>query len=121
VEKGDTIGGSPFHTSAWTLYKFNLFKHNAFYRIDYTYQNGNPAVDSRTFGYDPTLPQPGALKSLSMRLGMYVGGWELSLFGNNITNDESPTAISHDIPGAVPYYLTSYRPATFGITAAYRF
>ena len=121
VDKGDTIGGPPFHTSAWTLYKFNLFEHNAFYRIDYTYQNGNPAVDSRTFGYDPTLGQPGPLKSLSMRLGMYVGGWELSLFGNNITNDESPTAISHDIPGSGPYYLTSYRPATYGITASYRF
>jgi hypothetical protein len=52
---------------------------------------------------------------------MYVGGWELSLFGNNITNDESPTAISHDIPGSGPYYLTSYRPATYGITASYRF
>ena len=121
VEKGDTIGGPPFHTSAWTLYKFDLFQHSAFYRIDYTYQNGSPVVDSRTFAYDSTLAQPGPLKSLSMRLGMYVGSWELSLFGNNITNEESPTAISHDIPGAVPYYLTSYRPATFGITAEYRF
>jgi len=121
VEKGDAIGGSPFHTSAWTLYKFNLIEHNWFYRIDYSYQNGNPAVDSRTFAYDATLSQPGPLKSLSMRLGTYLGRWELSLFGNNITNNVSPTAISHDIPGAVPYYLTSYRPATYGVTAAYRF
>ena len=121
VEKGDTIGGPPFHSSAWTLYKFNVFDRQAFYRIDYTYQNGYPVVDSRTFAYDPTLPQPGPLKSLSMRLGMYVGNWEFSAFGNNITNNESPTAISHDIPGAVPYYLTSYRPPTFGITAEYRF
>ena len=121
VEKGDTIGGPPFHTSAWSLYKFNVFERSAFYRIDYTYQNGSPVVDPCILAHDPTLAQPGPLKSLSMRLGMYLGEWELSVFGNNITNSESPTAISHDIPGAVPYYLTSYRPATFGITAEYRF
>jgi iron complex outermembrane receptor protein len=121
VNKGDVIGGPPFHVAAWTLYKFNLFSHGAFYRIDYTYQNGNPAVDRETFGYDPTLAQPGPLKSLSMRAGMYISGWELSLFGNNLTKEEAPLAISHDIPGSEPYYLQSYRPLTYGLTASYRF
>ena len=121
VNKGDVIGGPPFNLAAWTLYKFTLFNHGAFYRIDYTYQNGTPAVDRTTFSYDPTLPQPGPQKSLSMRAGVYLNGWELSLFGNNLTKEESPIAISHDIPGAEPYYLASYRPLTFGVTAAYRF
>ena len=121
VNKGDVIGGPPFHVSAWTLYKFNLFNHSAFYRIDYTYQNGTPAVDRETFGYDSTLGQPGPLKSLSMRAGMYLRGWEVSVFGNNLTREESPLAISHDIPGSEPYYLQSYRPLTFGVTAAYHF
>jgi iron complex outermembrane receptor protein len=121
VNKGDVIGGSPFHMAAWTLYRFQLFDHNAFYRIDYTFQNGMPAVDTRTFSYDPTLPQPGTLKSLSMRAGMYVGGWELSLFANNLTKEESPYAIAHDIPGVVPYYESSYRPLSYGVTASYRF
>jgi iron complex outermembrane receptor protein len=121
VNKGDVIGGSPFHLSAWTLYKFNLFDHGAFYRIDYTYQNGTPAVDSQVFSYDSTLRQPGPQKSLSMRAGMYLGAWEVSVFGNNLTKEESPLAISHDIPGAEPQYLAGYRPLTFGLTAAYRF
>jgi iron complex outermembrane receptor protein len=121
VEKGDTIGGPPFHASAWTLYNFNVFNRRAFYRVDFSYQNGNPAVDSRTYSYDSTLPAVGPLKSLSMRLGTNVGGWELSVYGNNITNNESPTAISHDIPGSPIYYYSSYRPATYGLTAAYRF
>ena len=121
VNKGDVIGGPPFHVAAWTLYKFNLFNHGAFYRIDYTYQNGTPVVDKETFSYDPTLAQPGPLKSLSMRAGTYVGGWELSLFGNNLTKEETPLAISHDIPGSEPYYLQSLRPLTFGLTASYRF
>ncbi len=121
VDKGDVIGGSPFNLSAWTLYRFQLLDHNAFYRIDYTFHNGLPAVDTRTFSYDPTQPQPGALKLLSMRAGMYVGGWELSLFGNNLTKEESPYAIAHDIPGVVPYYESSYRPLTYGVTANFRF
>jgi hypothetical protein len=121
VDKGDVIGGSPFNMAAWTLYRFQLLDHNAFYRIDYTFHNGLPAVDPRTFSYDPTQPQPGPLKLLSMRAGMYVGGWELALFGNNLTKEESPYAIAHDIPGVVPYYESSYRPLTYGVTANYRF
>jgi hypothetical protein len=107
--------------AAWTMYRFRLADHDTFYRIDYTYQNGYPAVDARTFSYDATLPQPGDLKSLSMRAGVYLSGWEVSVFGSNLTNDRSPYAIAHDIPGAEPYYESSYRPLTFGVTASYRF
>jgi len=121
VNKGDVIGGPPFHLAAWTVYNFTVLDHRGFYRIDYTYQNGYPAVDGRTFGYDPTLPVLGALDSLSMRLGTYVGRWELSVFGNNLTKEESPIAISHDIPGSIPYYLSSFRPLTFGVTAELRY
>src|SRR5579859_6317049 len=121
VNKRDVIGGPPFHLAAWTMYHFSLFDQRAFYRIDYTYQNGSPAVDSKTFSYDATLPLPGNLKSLSMRAGMYLGGWEVSVFGNNLTKEASPYAIAHDIPGARPYYESSYRPLTFGVTASYRF
>jgi len=121
VNKGDVIGGPPFHLAAWTMYRFSLFEHGAFYRIDYTYQNGHPAIDGKIFSFDPTQPQPGALKSLSMRAGMYLGGWEVSLFGNNLTKEASPYAIAHDIPGVEPYYESSFRPLTFGVTASYRY
>jgi iron complex outermembrane recepter protein len=121
VNKGDVIGGPPFHMAAWAVYNFRAFGKDGFYRVDYSYQNGWPAVDSGTFGYDPTLPVPGATHLLSMRLGMDVGAWELSVYGNNVTNEESPLAISHDIPGSLPYYLSSYRPPTVGVTAVLRY
>jgi len=117
VNRGDVIGGPPFHGSAWAVYNFNAFGHAAFYRLDFSYENGWPTVDSRTFGYDPTLPVPGAEHLLSMRVGMDLGDWQVSLYGNNVTNEESPLAIEHDIPGSVPYYLSSYRPPTVGVTA----
>jgi outer membrane receptor protein involved in Fe transport len=121
VNKGDEIGGPQFNLAAFAMLKFPLGAHNAFYRIDYTYHNHTPAVDAAVFSYDPTLPDLPAARFLSMRLGMYVGGWELSLFGNNLTKEEVPIAISHDIPGVIPYYLQSYRPLTVGITGAYHF
>jgi outer membrane receptor protein involved in Fe transport len=121
VNKNDVIGGAPFHLAAWTMYRFRLADHDAFYRIDYTFQNGTPAMDERNFSYDATLPQPGDEKSLSMRAGVYLSGWELSVFGNNLTNERSPYAIEHDIPASLPYYESGYRPLTYGVTASYRF
>ncbi len=121
VNKHDVIGGPPFHLAAWTMYRFRLFDHDGFYRIDYTFQNGTPAVDTRNYSYDGTLPVPGDLKSLSMRVGTYLNGWEVSIFGSNLTNERAPFAIAHDIPGSSPYYLSGYRPLTYGVTASYRF
>ncbi|MGA8708491.1 MAG: TonB-dependent receptor [Steroidobacteraceae bacterium] len=121
VNKGDVIGGPPFHLAAWSTYNFNLLDHRSFVRLDYTYQNGFPAVDGRTFGFDPTLPVVGAERSLSLRAGAYIGRWEVSLFANNLTQDESPIAISHDIPGALPYYESSLRPLTVGASAEFRY
>jgi outer membrane receptor protein involved in Fe transport len=121
VDKGEVIGGPPFHMAAWSSYNFNIFDHRSFIRLDYTYQNGYPAVDGRTFGFDPTLPVVGAVNSLALRAGTYIGRWELSVFGNNLTQEETPIAISHDIPGSVPYYESSLRPLTVGVTAEFRY
>ncbi len=71
--------------------------------------------------HDSTLPNLGSNQYLSMRVGVYLGEWELSVYGNNLTEERAPLAISHDIPGGEPYYLSTYRPMTFGVTAAYRY
>ncbi|MDB6160534.1 MAG: TonB-dependent receptor [Gammaproteobacteria bacterium] len=52
-------------------------------------QNGTPAVDSRVFSYDPTLPQPGAQKSLSMRAGMYTDRLPAMSFQNHFSTRPS--------------------------------
>ena len=121
AKEGDKIGGPPFNLSAFGRYSFDVSGKNAFYRIDYTYHNKTPVVDPAIVGYDPTLPNLGSNQYLSMRVGVYLGGWELSMYGNNLTEERAPLAISHDIPGGEPYYLSTYRPMTFGVTAAYRY
>ena len=121
AKEGDKIGGPPFNLSAFGRYKFDMFGKNAFYRVDYTYHNKTPAVDPATVNYDSTLPNIGSNEYLTMRVGVYLTGWELSVYGNNLTQERAPLAISHDIPGSEPYYLSTYRPMTFGVTAAYHF
>lgn len=121
TKQGDKIGGPPFNLAVFGRYKFQVFGKNGFYRVDYTYHNKTPAVDSATVNYDPTLPNIGSNEFLTMRAGVYLSGWELSAYGNNLTKEETPLAISHDIPGSEPYYLSSYRPLTIGVTAIYRY
>jgi iron complex outermembrane recepter protein len=121
VEKGDVIGGPPFSIAAWLVYNFTLAHHRTFFRADYSYHNGYPAFDPRTFGYDPTARLAGCEKSLDLRAGIFVGPWELSLFGRNVTNEEAPLGISHNAPAALPYYMLSQSPPTYGITAILRY
>ncbi len=121
AKQGDKIGGPPFNLAVYGKYKFDLFGKNAFYRVDYTYHNKTPAVDPGTVSFDPTLPTIGSNSYLTMRAGVYLAGWELSAYGNNLTKNESALAVSHDIPGSEPYYISSYRPLTFGVTAIYRY
>jgi outer membrane receptor protein involved in Fe transport len=121
AKQSDKIGGPPFNLAIYGKYKFDLFGKNAFYRVDYTYHNRTPAVDPGTVSYDATLPTIGSNAYLTMRAGVYLSGWELSAYGNNLTKNESALAVSHDIPGSEPYYNSSYRPLTFGVTAIYRY
>jgi outer membrane receptor protein involved in Fe transport len=121
TKQGDKIGGPPFNLAVFGRYKFELFGKSAFYRVDYTYHNKTPSVDPATVNYDATLPQIGDNRYLTMRAGVNLSGWELSAYGNNLTKEETPLAISRDIPGVEPYYVSSYRPLTFGVTAIYRF
>jgi len=117
VNKGDVIGGPPFHATAWTLYKFNLFDHGAFTRIDYTYQNG---TRPSTAGFSATTRRcrnRARRKRCHMRAGVYLSGWELSVFGNKPDEGGSASGDLARHPSvAGPYYLTSYRPLTFGFT-----
>jgi len=121
AKQGDKIGGPPFNLAVFGKYKFDLFGKGAFYRVDYTYHNKTPTVDPGTVSYDSTLPTIGSNSYLTMRAGVNLSGWELSVYGNNLTKNESPLSVSHDIPGAEPYYISSYRPLTFGVTAIFRY
>jgi outer membrane receptor protein involved in Fe transport len=121
-ESGDRLGGSPFTTSVWAQYDFDVLgDKDAFVRADYSFHSRTPSVDPRTFGYDSGIQAAPAVGYLSMRVGVNYQGWEVSAFANNISNAEEFLSTAHDIPGSKIYYNESYRPPTAGITAVYKF
>jgi outer membrane receptor protein involved in Fe transport len=121
VNSGDAIGGPPFSASIFAQYNFTAFAKDAFIRADYTFHSSTPHTDATVYSYDPTQPGLAENNYLSLRAGIYIGGWEVSIYGNNLTNEQTPLSVAHDIPGSPLYYESSYRPMTFGSTASYHF
>jgi len=76
----------------------NLFDHGPFTGSTIRIRRKLPAVDSRVFSYDPSLPQPGIRSRCPCGLGMYWAGGSSRFSETTLTKQESPLAISHDIP-----------------------
>jgi len=115
VEKGQRIGGPPLNASTWASYNFDADGKASFVRIDYAFHSRTPTVDAQTFGYDPTQPGIKAQNYVSIRVGTTFHSWDIQLFANNATNNETAISVAHDIPYSPLYYNVSYRPTTIGI------
>ena len=131
VTDGDHIVGWPWTAAVSAQYNFAAWNsHDAYVRADYQYQAKQsdtvPGSNPQNGGFQPwavfRLPQT---TQLSLRAGMKFNGWDVSVFGNNLTGDHpilaSASSVNFGIPGGlVGYSQTTFRPRTFGITAAYR-
>ncbi len=132
-------GGSPGAIAPWTAslglqYRFEGLGDGGFVRFDWQYQSRNnwPAAsqDPRSSQYSPWVPYVSANKFASLRAGMSIKGWDLSLFVDNlfdsrtITNYLSSVVDPYhptDSPAPGPMYTNfTFRPRTFGITASFR-
>jgi hypothetical protein len=82
-----------------------------------------PGQNSANALYDTTIPGLPQTTNLSLRLGMRFSGFDLSIFGNNLTNEHPVLFSSRDINGPSDnlYYERGVRPRTFGITGTYRY
>ena len=143
--KGDAIAGPngigtgysipPYSAAIGVEYKFRVFSLDSFIRGDYEYKAGDKwthsALDPRTSQYDPTsMPTPREAFA-SMRAGVNIAEWAVSLFVDNLADSHTITNFNHQTNSydantgallASPYYrYITYRPRTFGITATYRY
>jgi len=122
AEKGDRIGGPPLNATLWAQYSFQVWgDRDAFARADYTFNSHSPSIDSRVFAYDSEIPSTKATNYVSIRGGVSFGKWELSAFVNNLTNQEEPLTVAHDVAGSPLFYESSNRPTTIGTSLEYRF
>jgi outer membrane receptor protein involved in Fe transport len=149
AEAGDAISGeaainySPGTNPPWSIavgpqYAFKVVQHEAFVRLDWEYTSRNPWLapvqDVNSSQYNPnsyTLP---ATSFTSMRAGVKLGSWQLSLFCDNLFDSHTvlnyaqvqldpfnPSYLANpNAPTSVQQNNFTYRPRTLGITATFR-
>jgi iron complex outermembrane receptor protein len=76
---------------------------------------GGP-LRASTFQFDPELP---AYDIVNLRVGLHRGRWDVSVYGNNLTDERALLALDQERgTRARVGYLTN-QPRTFGITARF--
>jgi len=139
VRKGNAIvgesgqPGAPFTLSIGAEYKFALLEHESFVRMDFEYQSRNnwlsPRQDPGTAQFSQYNYTLSATKFLSARGGMAFGGWSVEPFIDNLLNTH--TVVNYDFtinPNIDPttnfqalQRQYTFRPRTYGVTAAFRY
>jgi iron complex outermembrane recepter protein len=146
---GDAISGeaainySPGTNPPWSIavgpqYDFKAFEHDAFVRADWEYTSRNPWLapvqDPNSAQFNPnsyTLP---ATSFTSLRAGVKLGGWQVSLFCDNLFDSHTvlnyalaqidpfnPSYLANpNAPTSVQQNAFTYRPRTIGITGTFR-
>lgn len=125
--------GAPFTLSIGAEYKFAMFEHQSFVRMDFEYQGRNhwlsPRQDPGTAQFSSYNYTLSATKFMSARAGMAIGGWSVEPFVDNLLNTH--TVVNYDFtidPNVDPTTNFSalqrqytFRPRTYGVTATFRY
>jgi outer membrane receptor protein involved in Fe transport len=124
--KGDYLPVAPWTVVASTEYKIPLQRaHGPYVRVDYQFSAAykSPLVfqDPSTISYDPAPFYQDQAKSLSARAGLRWSGFDVSLFGTNLTNTHPVLFDSRYYPPLPLFFDASWRPRTVGVTATYRY
>ena len=132
--KGDALLSAPWSLTAAAEYKFGEwdgttpyvradFQYTTAQRSAVSFQNPNNGVS------DPTVPGLPITRNLNLRAGARFNGFDVSIYGNNLTNAHPLLYGARDIyplPLSSPttdtlYFGRSVRPLTVGVTATYRY
>jgi iron complex outermembrane recepter protein len=142
VSKDDQLPASPWSfliSAEWASPVEAFGGRTAYFRADYQHSTAQtgilPGQNFHNALFDTTLPGLPSWTSLALRAGMRFGGYDLSLYANNVTNQNPKLFQSRDIndgcatpgmPCGAPttdnlYFARGVRPRTIGLTATYRY
>jgi iron complex outermembrane recepter protein len=129
ASSGDALLGAPWSFTMSAEYHFpNWFYRSPYLRLDFQHQTAQRSLlaiqDQRNALYDQTLPGLPVVNNLSARAGLRFKGFDLSLYGNNLTNAHPLMFEARDIYSNATdllYFGRGVRPRTLGITATYRY
>ncbi len=78
---------------------------------------GGP-LTQQYFTYDPKMP---AYNILNLRVGVIRGKWDVSLYGNNLTDERALLSLDRERGTRARIAFLTNQPRTFGITARFDF
>lgn len=127
VRDGDHLTAPPWTVALYGQLNFPLFDRNGYARADYQYSSHqsaltnaqDPANGGGGYALVPALP---STSYTSVRAGLRWGGFDVSVFAQNLF-DTQPKLTSHaDGPFGTPLYqVYTWRPRTIGVTGIYRY
>jgi len=126
VSARDRLPGAPWTFTLSSEYQLPRFKDKQPYvRFDYHYSTAQtallPTQNPNNGISDPTIPGLPLVKTLGMRAGFRWNGLDLSIFGQNLTNEHPLLFVTRDTTASNLYFARSSRPRTIGLTATYRY
>jgi iron complex outermembrane recepter protein len=134
VAQGDSISGqsgqpgAPITLTLGLEYKFTLFEHESFVRVDDEYESrpkwASATQDASTLQSDSANYRLSSTNFASARAGMTFGAWQVAAFVDNLTDTHTVTNYNFTIdPGDGNSRLErqfTFRPRTIGLTFTYR-
>jgi outer membrane receptor protein involved in Fe transport len=121
VEKGDRFA-VPWILTLAADYQSRLGsgKLTGYSHIQYDFRSSFGA-NPDTVGFNPVTSRTDNQHFVAARLGLRSGPLDASLFVNNLLNSRNKLSQLQWVPTSDRVLMNTYRPRTFGITAAYRF
>ena len=131
TDNPSVLNGTSLGQPEWTLatgaqYGFSAFGRESYVRVDWQHASKQKGLtetqDPRILRtYDPTIPIPPATDYLTMRLGTAIEQVDLALFVDNLLDSSKTLTRFHSSRDAPDYGITTWRPRTISLIAAWKF
>jgi iron complex outermembrane receptor protein len=119
---GQPLPIPPWQANASLQYDFTVGEHKAYARLLNQVQSHiSTPLDYASAATDPAIPRPPAFDDLGARIGMSFGGWDVSLYGDNLANEHPQLTLGHNGLHGLAYTSSTLRPLTIGITGVFHY
>ena len=119
---GQPLPIPPWQANASLQYDFTFADHKAYARLLNQVQSHiSTPLDFASSATDPNIPRPPAFDDLGARFGMSFGGWDISLYGDNLGNEHPELTRGHNGLTGLAYTASTLRPLTVGLTGVFRY
>lgn len=119
--KGEPLPIAPWQIALSGQYDFTAFNRDTYFRVDYQYLSHDDTPLDPVPTTDFTIPRAPASNNLDLRFGVKFGGFDLSVFAQNLTNQHPEYGRYRDSASTFNYRGVTVRPRTFGLTGVFRY